>query len=125
MKRFGGQARWSPVAHRDRPDSRRSQSVDEARIAERGIQWNRPRWSEETTQADDLTATLTCPVCRASAIERILTDRCAYFYECPSCHTVLKPKPGDCCVFCSFGDRLCPFVTAPERSEDAADHSSR
>ncbi|MGZ0079886.1 GDCCVxC domain-containing (seleno)protein [Methylomonas sp. LW13] len=24
---------------------------------------------------------------------------CQWFYECQGCHTLLKPKPGDCCVF--------------------------
>lgn len=35
-------------------------------------------------------------------------DACLYFYECESCHTLLRPKPGDCCVFCSFGTTACP-----------------
>nr|WP_275666050.1 GDCCVxC domain-containing (seleno)protein [Vibrio sp. Isolate23] len=26
-----------------------------------------------------------------------------YFYECKSCGELLKPLPGDCCVFCSYG----------------------
>jgi len=38
------------------------------------------------------------------------TDQCVFFYECPHCKTVLRPKPGDCCVFCSYGDKRCPFV---------------
>jgi len=24
-----------------------------------------------------------------------------WFYECSRCHTLLKPKPGDSCVYCS------------------------
>jgi hypothetical protein len=24
------------------------------------------------------------------------------------CGQRLKPKPGDCCVFCSYGDIVCP-----------------
>ncbi|WP_419183071.1 GDCCVxC domain-containing (seleno)protein [Pseudomonas aeruginosa] len=23
-------------------------------------------------------------------------DSCQFFYECPVCHELLKPKPGDC-----------------------------
>ncbi|WP_444899698.1 GDCCVxC domain-containing (seleno)protein [Microbulbifer sp. VAAC004] len=30
------------------------------------------------------------------------------FYECGQCQTLLKPKPGDCCVFCSYGTVKCP-----------------
>ncbi|MDD4227679.1 MAG: GDCCVxC domain-containing (seleno)protein [Mariniphaga sp.] len=26
-----------------------------------------------------------------------------FFYECTNCETVLRPKKGNCCVFCSFG----------------------
>jgi hypothetical protein len=33
-----------------------------------------------------------------------------FFYECPACHVTLKPKPGDCCVFCSYGDKRYPPV---------------
>jgi hypothetical protein len=28
------------------------------------------------------------------------TDACRYFYGCKGCGTVLKPKAGDCCVYC-------------------------
>jgi len=38
------------------------------------------------------------------------TDSCAYFYECEECGTLLKPKQGDCCVFCSYGSVPCPPV---------------
>jgi hypothetical protein len=29
-------------------------------------------------------------------------------YQCVSCGALLKPKPGDCCVFCSYADIHCP-----------------
>lgn len=35
------------------------------------------------------------------------TDACQYFYQCTNCKEVLKPKPGDCCVFCSYGTVKC------------------
>jgi hypothetical protein len=34
------------------------------------------------------------------------TDACQFFYECKGCGTLLKPNPGDCCVFCSFGTEI-------------------
>jgi hypothetical protein len=52
-------------------------------------------------------ATITCPACDHAAQERILEDSCMYFWECPSCGVVLRPKPGDCCVFCSYGTERC------------------
>ena len=36
------------------------------------------------------------------------TDACVYFYDCKGCGVRLKPKPGDCCVFCSYGSVACP-----------------
>jgi hypothetical protein len=53
-------------------------------------------------------STLTCPHCGLQTTETMPTDACLYFHECPGCKTLLKPKPGDCCVFCSYGDVLCP-----------------
>jgi hypothetical protein len=55
-----------------------------------------------------MTCELTCPNCRARHREAMLCDACIYFYECTSCGTVLRPKPGDCCVFCSYGSVPCP-----------------
>jgi len=36
------------------------------------------------------------------------TDACQFFYDCKGCGVRLKPKQGDCCVFCSFGTVPCP-----------------
>ena len=58
----------------------------------------------------DLSVTITCPACGHAAVEAMLTDRCVFFYECAACKVLLKPKPGDCCVYCSYGDKRCPFV---------------
>jgi hypothetical protein len=38
------------------------------------------------------------------------TDACQFFYDCKGCGERLKPLPGDCCVFCSFGTVPCPPV---------------
>jgi hypothetical protein len=50
------------------------------------------------------------------------TDSCVFFHECAGCGTLLRPKPGDCCVFCSFGSVRCPMEqkvgpNAPTRIE--------
>ncbi|HWN07198.1 MAG TPA: GDCCVxC domain-containing (seleno)protein [Steroidobacteraceae bacterium] len=57
-----------------------------------------------------LTSNITCPECGTTASEEMPTDACIYFYECTGCKTLLQPLPGDCCVFCSFGDVKCPPV---------------
>ena len=56
------------------------------------------------------TSRLTCPECGQVTEETMPTDACQWFYDCRHCGAVLKPKPGDCCVFCSYGDTPCPPV---------------
>jgi hypothetical protein len=55
-----------------------------------------------------LHATLTCPECGFAKTETMPTDACQFFYTCSSCGATLKPLAGDCCVFCSYSDQLCP-----------------
>jgi hypothetical protein len=62
-----------------------------------------------------LQSVLTCPRCGFRKEETMPTDACLFFYECEGCKTLLRPNPGDCCVFCSFGSVKCPPVQA-ERS---------
>lgn len=62
--------------------------------------------------AQEHTSTLTCPKCGHQKTETMPTDACLFFYECKGCHTLLKPLPGDCCVFCSYGTVKCPPVMA-------------
>ena len=62
------------------------------------------------TKAIITESTLTCPACGHRKRETMPTDACQWFYECETCHTMLKPKPGDCCVYCSYGDVPCPLV---------------
>lgn len=51
---------------------------------------------------------LTCPSCGHTEELTMPVDECTYFYRCTACDTLLKPHPGDCCVFCSYGDNPCP-----------------
>jgi len=55
-----------------------------------------------------LQSVLTCPCCGFARQETMPTDSCRFFYQCLNCGTLLKPKAGDCCVFCSFGSVRCP-----------------
>lgn len=57
-----------------------------------------------------LESTLTCPACAHQKTETMPTDACQWFYECEACHVVLKPKAGDCCVYCSYGTLPCPPI---------------
>lgn len=70
-----------------------------------------------------LESTITCPNCGHTSTERMPTDACLYFFECPSCGTLLKPKTADCCVFCSYGDVPCPPIQEARAKGDAyTDH---
>ena len=53
-------------------------------------------------------STLTCPKCNFQEKLTMPTDSCQFFHECSQCKARLKPKDGDCCVFCSYGDTKCP-----------------
>ena len=55
-----------------------------------------------------LESSLTCPHCGDRKQEFMPTDACQFFYSCENCETLLRPKPGDCCVFCSYGSVQCP-----------------
>jgi hypothetical protein len=59
------------------------------------------------------TSTVTCPECRAQTVEEMPTTACVFFWECPACRAIIRPKPGDCCVFCSYGSESCPPKQAP------------
>lgn len=53
-------------------------------------------------------ATLICPKCGQSQKVTMPTNACQHFYKCIHCAEMLKPKEGDCCVFCSHADSKCP-----------------
>jgi hypothetical protein len=55
-----------------------------------------------------LKSTITCPHCHHQSVETMPTDACQFFYICKGCSTKLKPKTGDCCVYCSYGSVRCP-----------------
>lgn len=57
-----------------------------------------------------LESTLTCPECGFAKSETMPTDACQWFYDCTHCHAVLRPLPGDCCVYCSYGTHPCPPI---------------
>ena len=55
--------------------------------------------------------TITCPHCGTESEESVPVEACVIVYDCPGCGRELRPKEGDCCVFCSYGADPCP--TAP------------
>lgn len=65
----------------------------------------------------ELRSEITCPHCGHCKVEKMPTDACQFFYECEGCHALLRPKPGDCCVFCSYGSVPCPPIQLERQGE--------
>jgi len=57
-----------------------------------------------------LESDITCPNCGFWKAETMPTDACQWFYQCLQCRSLLKPLPGYCCVFCSYGTVPCPPI---------------
>ena len=58
--------------------------------------------------AIQLKSTITCPECEVKSTEKMPQNACQFFWQCPDCKTTIRPKSGDCCVYCSYGDVQCP-----------------
>lgn len=61
-----------------------------------------------------LESIISCPNCDFQKKETMPMDSCQFFYKCENCHTILKPKQGDCCVYCSYGSAKCPSIQKNE-----------
>jgi hypothetical protein len=57
-----------------------------------------------------LQSVLTCPHCGHQAMETMPANACVAFYDCKGCGKTLKPLPGSCRVFCSYGSVPCPPI---------------
>ncbi len=55
-----------------------------------------------------LESAITCPECDHTRVETMPHDACVIVYDCTACGAELRPRPGDCCVFCSYGTVPCP-----------------
>jgi len=60
------------------------------------------------------TSELRCPLCSHAELLPMPTDACVVFHRCSACGSLLRPKEGDCCVFCSYGSDRCPPVLQAE-----------
>jgi hypothetical protein len=65
----------------------------------------------------ELQSVIMCPNCQYQETATMPTDACLVVFPCKGCGAVLRPKPGDCCVFCSYGNVPCPPIQQ-ERPRD-------
>ncbi len=61
-----------------------------------------------------LASVITCPECGHRKEEIMPGDACLFFYQCEQCQTVLRPRQGTCCIFCSYGTEKCAHVQLDE-----------
>jgi hypothetical protein len=66
-----------------------------------------------------LESIITCPHCATAKMETMPTDACQFFYKCTGCGATLRPKSGDCCVFCSYGSVPCPPIQVERVGESS------
>lgn len=69
----------------------------------------------------ELTSTIICSTCGHQSKETMPTDFCQYFYDCRNCGAQMKPKAGDCCVYCTYGSVPCPPVQMQRTGEAKAE----
>lgn len=69
-------------------------------------------WTDKSKGMTHHVVAITCPHCGRSVEETMPTDRCVHFYECRNCRIMLRPKPGDWCVFRSHGNTRRPPMQA-------------
>lgn len=56
-------------------------------------------------------AVLTCPECGTKHNVIMHTEAKQHFFKCANkeCGTEIFTKEGECCVFCSYSNSICPF----------------
>ena len=99
--------------HWNLEDPADAKGVEEEKLAEFRksrdlIKKKAQKWLQEVSQVTDLKTTIKCPECDFEKEETMPTNSCQFFYKCTKCGVTLKPKDGDCCVFCSYADKKCP-----------------
>lgn len=60
------------------------------------------------SQKITISSIISCPKCGFDKEENMPINSCQFFYQCTKCDELLRPKDGDCCVYCSYGSIICP-----------------
>jgi hypothetical protein len=67
-----------------------------------------PRKKHPPWQGIERSSVITCPVCSHSVSEKVSRETLKRVFHCPQCLTWLAPKPGDHCIYDSYGSFKCP-----------------
>jgi len=73
--------------------------------------------AEKMEKAIILESTITCPHCGYQKEGIMPTDACQFLYECENCDKLLRPKPDNCCTYCSYGSVPCPLIMESGENE--------
>lgn len=68
-----------------------------------------------------LETVIKCPRCGYFQMETMPAEACVICWKCPGCAEVIRPKPGDCCVYCSHASNKCPAAQAEALGAAQAD----
>ena len=60
------------------------------------------------SKKDDNIGNITCPECKHVQSIEMPQISCLAFYKCEECKKTIAAKES-CCVFCDYGDRMCPI----------------
>lgn len=52
---------------------------------------------------------VTCPTCGHCSRESMPASASVRLFLCKHCCELIKPVPGNCCVYCSHGSVPCPY----------------
>ncbi len=64
-----------------------------------------------------LDAIMTCPACGYQQMVTMEAFGQRMLWPCPACGSVLRPRPGEHCIYCSFASVPCPPVQRAELAE--------
>ena len=67
-------------------------------------------WKKEKNLSKISSSEISLNIKEVKSTEQMPTNYCQYIWECPNCKNKLKPKEGDCCVYCSYGSVKCPTI---------------
>lgn len=65
------------------------------------------------------TSIVTCPECGHAEALPPAVGAARLIYRCAACGVLSRPKQGDCCVLCSYGDRSCEMAGEIGEAEPA------
>ena len=71
----------------------------------------------EKKEDEKIIGNITCPKCKHVQPLEIPTISCQAMYKCDGCKEIISAEKS-CCVFCDYGDRLCPVMEEQKKAKE-------